>query len=57
MTAARTTRTPKKPTAPLPPAVTPLPVRRFTVAEYHTLIEVGVISENDRVELLHRLDR
>lgn len=26
--------------------------RRFTVAEYHKLIEVGVLTENDRLELL-----
>lgn len=51
MTAARTTK--PKLNGHLPPAVSPLPVRRFTVDEYHKLIEVGVISENDRVELLH----
>ena len=50
--AARVTKKPK-PAVPLPPAVTHLPVRRFTVAEYHKLGELGVISENDRVELLH----
>jgi Uma2 family endonuclease len=27
-------------------------VRRFTVDEYHRMIETGVLSENDRVELL-----
>lgn len=26
--------------------------RRFTVREYHKLIEIGVLTENDRVELL-----
>jgi Uma2 family endonuclease len=26
--------------------------RRFTVAEYHKLIEIGVLTENDRLELL-----
>ncbi|MBL8793754.1 MAG: Uma2 family endonuclease [Planctomycetia bacterium] len=27
-------------------------MRRFTVAEYHQLIQLGVLTENDRVELL-----
>jgi Uma2 family endonuclease len=40
----------------LPPAV-PLvvgtqPVRRFSVDEYHRMIETGILSENDHVELL-----
>ncbi len=30
----------------------PLPVRRFTVDEYHRMGEVGVLTEDDRVELL-----
>jgi Uma2 family endonuclease len=30
----------------------PIPRRRFTVAEYHRLAEVGILSEHDRVELL-----
>ena len=50
--AARVTKKPKT-NGHLPPAVTHLPVRRFTVAEYHKLGELGVLSENDRVELLH----
>ncbi len=29
-----------------------LPVRRFTVAEFLALVEVGVLTSNDRVELL-----
>lgn len=33
----------------LPP---PLPVRRFTVEEYHRLAEAGILNEDDRVELL-----
>jgi hypothetical protein len=37
----------------LPPGVPPMPVHRFTVDEYHELIEIGMISENDRVELIH----
>lgn len=50
--AARVVKTPKAVERP-PPAVSPLPVHRFTVDEYHRLIESGVISENDRVELIH----
>lgn len=30
----------------------PLPVRRFTVEEYHRLGEIGVLTPDDRVELL-----
>lgn len=30
----------------------PLPVRRFTVAEYRRLVEVGILREHERVELL-----
>jgi Uma2 family endonuclease len=37
----------------LPPAVSPLPVHRFTVDEYHKLGELGILTENDRVELIH----
>ena len=51
-TAARVTKKPK-PTEPLPPAVTTLPVRRFTLDEYHHLIEIGFLQEDDRVELLN----
>ena len=47
------------PTATLPPP-TSLPdelsllsVKRFTVAEYHRLIETGILSEDDRCELIH----
>lgn len=43
-------------TATLPPWNTfdppPVPVRRFTVTEYHRLIEIGMFTEDDRVELL-----
>jgi Uma2 family endonuclease len=57
MTAARVTKKPKskKPGANghLPPAIPPVPVRRFTVEEYHKLGELGVLTENDRVELIH----
>jgi Uma2 family endonuclease len=51
-TATQVTKKPKL-HGPPPPAVSTLPVRRFTVAEYHKLIEIGMISENDRVELLN----
>ncbi len=30
----------------------PIPVHRFTVAQYHRTIATGVLTENDRVELL-----
>jgi Uma2 family endonuclease len=32
--------------------VPPLPVRRFSVAEYHRMIEAGILTEDDPVELL-----
>jgi hypothetical protein len=42
--------------APLLPVILPpLPVRRFTVDEYHRLIETGVLREDDDVELLEDL--
>ncbi len=39
-------------TPPLSAIPPPLPVRRFTVDEYHRLIETGVLGEDDDVELL-----
>src|SRR5438270_1483781 len=39
-------------TPPLPAIVPPLPVRRFTVEEYHQMIQAGVLGEDDDVELL-----
>ena len=39
-------------TPALPAILPPLPVRRFTVDEYHRLIETGVLGEDDDVELL-----
>jgi Uma2 family endonuclease len=30
----------------------PFPVRRFTVAEYHQMIQTGILNEEDHVELL-----
>jgi Uma2 family endonuclease len=47
--AARITKEPKQ---ALPPAVTALPVRRFTVAEYHELLRVGILHDRDPYELL-----
>jgi Uma2 family endonuclease len=37
---------------PLPAILPPLPVRRFTVDEYHQMIEARVLDEDDDVELL-----
>ena len=37
---------------PLPAIMPPLPVRRFTVDEYHQMIESGILGEDDHVELL-----
>lgn len=37
---------------PLPPILPPVPVRRFTVDEYHQMIQAGIIGEDDNVELL-----
>jgi Uma2 family endonuclease len=37
---------------PLPAILPPLPVRRFTVDEYHQMIQAGVLGEDDHVELL-----
>lgn len=30
------------------------PRRRFTVAEYYTMADIGILEENDRIELLGR---
>jgi Putative restriction endonuclease len=38
--------------SPLPAIVRPLPIRRFTVDEYHQMIQTGVLGEDDDVELL-----
>src|SRR5437879_2759432 len=32
--------------------VPPVPVRRFTVAEYHRMIEAGILGEDEPYELL-----
>jgi len=36
----------------LPPVVPPVPVRRFTVDEYHQMIRAAILGEDDNVELL-----
>jgi hypothetical protein len=33
-------------------AVPPFPVRKFSVPEYHRMIDASVLQENDRVELV-----
>ena len=50
-----TTRKAKKPKAgkPLPPAIPPLPIRRFTVDEYHRMVEIGVLKDREPYELIH----
>jgi Uma2 family endonuclease len=50
--AARVTKKPR-PGAPLPPIVTELPVRRFTIDEYHKLLEIGILNNCDPYELLN----
>ena len=50
--AARVTKKPK-PASSLPPAVPPFAVSRFTVDEYHKLIENGVLTARHRIELIH----
>jgi hypothetical protein len=50
--AARVTKPPRK-AAPLPPAIPPFPIYRLTVEQYHKLAEIGVLTANDRVELIH----
>jgi Uma2 family endonuclease len=37
---------------PLPALAPPCPLRRFTVDEYHRLLQVGILEEGDPVELL-----
>jgi Uma2 family endonuclease len=37
---------------PLLPILPPVPVRRFTVDEYHQMIQAGILGEDDNVELL-----
>jgi Uma2 family endonuclease len=35
-----------------PPSGSPPPIRRFTVDEYHRMIDAGILTEDDPVELL-----
>ena len=49
--AARVTKKPKPKS--LPPAVPPFAVSRFTVDEYHKLIENGILTASHRIELIH----
>src|SRR5437588_339920 len=49
-TAARVTKRPE-----IPPPVAGRPLRRFTVAEYHRLGEIGLLTKRDRYELIHGL--
>jgi Putative restriction endonuclease len=37
---------------PLPPALPPVPVFRFTVAQYHAMAKAGILTPDDKVELL-----
>lgn len=39
-------------TQPAPPLSTKRPHYRFTVEQYHGMIDAGILTENDRVELL-----
>ena len=39
-------------TASISPQIPPYPIWKFSVADYHRLIDIGVLDENDRVELL-----
>src|SRR4051794_32544531 len=52
MTLAQPPTVPPPPPGAAPAGTPPGPVRRFTVAEYHRLVEVGVLTEDDPVELL-----
>ncbi len=54
----KTPAPPQRPPAPLPPADPPPgPIRRFTVAEYDRLIELGMLAENDPYHLLNGVIR
>lgn len=50
--AARVTKKPK-PAEPLPPTIPPFPVRRFTLDEYHQMLESGILKDRDPYELLN----
>jgi Uma2 family endonuclease len=46
------TVTTRRKAKPEPPAVPPLPVYRFSVEQYHRMIEAGVLRSGDPLELL-----
>lgn len=50
--AARVTSKPKR-AEPPPPGLPPLPVRRFTVEEYHRMLEMGLLKDREPFELIH----
>ena len=37
------------------PSLPPIPIHRLTVQQYHRMIEAGVLTENDQVELIEGL--
>src|SRR5437868_14389798 len=49
--AAPVPATPYRFRSPIPPALVPW-LRRFSVTDYHRMIQVGILSEDDNVELL-----
>lgn len=52
--AARVTKKPKaKPAVPLPPTLASRPVRRFTLDEYHRMMDAGVFDGGPKCELIH----
>lgn len=50
---ATTVRESRPKPASVPAAPSPLPVKRFSLDEYHRLIEIGMLTEDDPYELLH----
>jgi len=50
-TAARITKQPQA--TPLTDMIPPFPVRRFTVEEYHGMLESGVLTSREPYELIH----
>lgn len=55
-TATRITRKPRRKPEPPPdltPIVPPFPVRRFTVNEYHRMLQCGILMDREPFELIH----
>jgi hypothetical protein len=50
--AVRITKKPKA-NVPLPPAIPNMPVRRFTVDEYHLMLKTGILIDREPYELIH----